>query len=148
MSLRFTLTEWIAGEGAPPSRHRQLVETFVSVLALLAVALLFPTKSEKVFAVTGATAVCLVVYVVPVVIHLLLHCQQRPRHGDVGAEEPLVLSEQQAHADPPAGSKQRRHWAGLPSWLGDVLIPCAVLVVGVGFSLAALWVAVGQLLTR
>ena len=149
MSLRFTLTEWVAGEDAPSSRPRQLIETFASLLALLAVALLFPTASEKIFAVTGATAVCLVVYVVPVVIHLLLRYQQPVDGGQSAGTERMPLLETGADAGgQPAASKQRHCGAEVQGWLGDVAVPCAVLVVGVGFSLAALWVAVSQMLTQ
>ena len=149
MSLRFTLTEWVAGENAQPSRPRQLTETCCSVLVLLAVALLFPTASEKIFAVTGATAVCLVVYVVPVVIHLLLHIKHpSSRPEGSGAEEHLLQDGQAAAGGQFGALKQRRWGAELLGWLEDVVIPSAVLIVGVGFSFAALWVAIGQLLTH
>lgn len=77
MSLRYTLDCLIAGEDAPASTQRQLLETTGIVFGGLAVALIFPSASEKIFAVTGATAVCLVCYLLPVVIHLLLYVQSR-----------------------------------------------------------------------
>ena len=78
MSLRYTLDEWIMGEDAPASARRSLLETAGILLTALPVALLFPTASEKVFAVTGASAVCMVCYVCPVAIHLLLLLRQPP----------------------------------------------------------------------
>ena len=77
MSLRYTLDCLIAGENAPPSTKRQVLETTGIVFGSLAVSLLFPSASEKIFAVTGATAVCLVCYLLPVIIHLLLYCSDR-----------------------------------------------------------------------
>jgi hypothetical protein len=62
-----------------------------TILAALAVALRFPSASEKVFAVVGATAVCVVVYIVPVFIHIKVFlAQQRDQEDRVGAP-PLLL---------------------------------------------------------
>ena len=108
-----------------------------------------PTASEKIFAVTGATAVCLVVYVVPVVIHLLLHYKHPCSRLEAnGAEEHLLQDGQAATGEQSDALKRRRCRAEVLGWLDDVVVPGAVLVVGVGFSFAALWVAIGQLLTQ
>lgn len=51
------------------------------VLISLAVALAFPSAAERVFAVTGATAVCAVVYVLPIAIHLKLYLRRSGGSG-------------------------------------------------------------------
>ncbi|KAK9809814.1 hypothetical protein WJX73_009477 [Symbiochloris irregularis] len=81
MSLRYTLDCLVAGEAAPPSTRRQILETVLIVLGSLSVALVFPSAAEKIFAVTGATAVCLVCYLLPVVIHLLLRTDRGEQTG-------------------------------------------------------------------
>ena len=72
LSLRYTLDCLIAGEDAPFSWARHLSLTCGIVLSSLAVALAVPNFAEKIFAVTGATAVALVCYVIPVAIDLRL----------------------------------------------------------------------------
>ncbi|KAK9906824.1 hypothetical protein WJX75_008674 [Coccomyxa subellipsoidea] len=76
MSCRYTLDVLLAGEDAPFSRRRHMLETCFIVFTSLAVALAFPTGAEKIFAVTGATAVCIVCYVIPVALHLKIYCSQ------------------------------------------------------------------------
>lgn len=77
MSLRYTVDCFLFGEEAEPSWGRQLAETTGILLSCLCVALIFPSGAEKIFAVTGATAVCLVCYMLPVIIHLLLLSRDR-----------------------------------------------------------------------
>lgn len=43
----------------------------------LAVALLVPSAAEKIYAVVGASAVCVVCYVIPVYIHIVLVRRQK-----------------------------------------------------------------------
>ncbi|KAL4422426.1 hypothetical protein ABPG75_008623 [Micractinium tetrahymenae] len=73
VTLRCQLENLLMGEDAIPPRTQQIALTGACVLAPLLVALPFPTASEKMFAVTGATAVCAVCYVLPVCIHLKLY---------------------------------------------------------------------------
>lgn len=66
------------GDERPPwALGRWVVETTCILLASLAVACSFPTAAEKIFAVTGCTAVCLVCYCIPVYIHLVLRHRQK-----------------------------------------------------------------------
>lgn len=53
MSCRYTLDVLLAGEDAPFSARRHVLETCFIVFSSLAVALAFPTGAEKIFAVTG-----------------------------------------------------------------------------------------------
>ena len=94
---------------------RQVINTCVIIAICLAVALAAPAQSGNVLTVTGATGVCLVSYLIPVLSHLLLafnraHCQRAPPSlesssitaGSIynaGAESPT------AAAAPPAGDK-------------------------------------------
>lgn len=63
----------------------QAAETVGALGCSLVVALLFPTQAEKMFAVTGATGVCLVCYVIPSCIHrkvVLVTAQRRKQLRD------------------------------------------------------------------
>lgn len=53
--------------------------TTLTVGTSLTVALLVPDKAEKIYAVVGSTAVCVVCYVIPVFIQLQLYRRQRRR---------------------------------------------------------------------
>ena len=76
------------GEDAPFSWRRHMAETVGLVGGALSVALLFPAAAEKIFAITGATAVCLVCYVIPVVLHLRLHWLGVPPQPDDAQASP------------------------------------------------------------
>ena len=145
MSLRYTLDEWIMGEDAPPSAARSLLETGGIMLASLALALLFPTASEKVFAITGASAVCIVCYVVPVLVHLLLLRRGAKEAGQEGLEQQNGVQTPLLGQGVQVKQRQQQAW-GAAAWVSEVIVPCGVLLLGVGFSLAALWVAVAQLI--
>lgn len=137
MSLRYTLDCLIAGEHAQYSRVRHWAETLSIVLATLAIAAAYPQYSEKIFAITGATAVCLVCYVIPVAIHLKLRARSRqPPESDMQADVQDALLEDPAEG--PKLSMWARAWQGS---LGQVVIPLAVAAMGVLFSVAALWVS-------
>ncbi|GFR48278.1 hypothetical protein Agub_g10053 [Astrephomene gubernaculifera] len=69
-ALRASLDLLLAGPEAPFTWARQTAETLGILAGATCVALLFPTQAEKIFALTGCTAVCLVCYVIPVYIHL------------------------------------------------------------------------------
>jgi amino acid permease len=71
LSLRYTLDCLVAGEDAPFSHRRHLALTTAAVFSSLAVALAFPNAAEKIFAITGATAVAAVCYLIPVALHLM-----------------------------------------------------------------------------
>ena len=81
LSLRYTLDCLVAGEDAPFSRRRHLALTSAAVFSSLAVALAFPDAAEKILAITGATAVAAVCYLIPVALHFM---QRREAHAAVG----------------------------------------------------------------
>ncbi|KAI3429787.1 hypothetical protein D9Q98_010100 [Chlorella vulgaris] len=72
-TLRCQLENLLIEEGSTMLRGRQVLLTAACLLSSLLLAMAFPTQAEKMFAVTGATAVCAVCYVVPVAIHLRLY---------------------------------------------------------------------------
>lgn len=164
-------------------------------------ALLTPGGAEKVYAVVGASGVCIVCYVLPVCIHiklLYMHRQQQQKQPclklldqdpvdtscgsvaiitadyQVEALEAPLLSKQHSSASSlmdlalaapvltPSlavpllvpfsgngiGSVGSRMLASLPMWLQwsiQLLVPLSVMMIGIGFSVAALMVAVGRI---
>lgn len=91
----------LLGEDAPRPRSRQIGLTAAVVLSSLAVALAFPSAAEKFFAVTGATAVCAVVYVLPIAIHLRLYLRRRGSGSGGQGGSPTAGSKR--------GSRRHRH---------------------------------------
>ncbi|GLC55693.1 hypothetical protein PLESTB_001015400 [Pleodorina starrii] len=76
-ALRASLDLLLVGPDAPFTWSRQIAETLGILSCATTVALLFPTQAEKIFALTGCTAVCLVCYVIPVYIHLAVQRDQQ-----------------------------------------------------------------------
>lgn len=74
ITMRYLLDAVVAsGELATFVWRRDLIFTLGSIIAATAVASAWPEKAETLFAVTGASAVCLVAYVFPVAVHLSLY---------------------------------------------------------------------------
>lgn len=146
-----------------------MAETTVTLGLSMAVALLFPKAAEKMFAITGATAVCCVCYVIPVYIHFATlgaakqgrllppaHHHQRHSSNDADALLGAPLLPTSAETPPPAltartgssagrsgrlGGGARGCWRAMARALSDYVLPLLVLLIGVGFSVAAVWVA-------
>ncbi|KAG2449180.1 hypothetical protein HYH02_005927 [Chlamydomonas schloesseri] len=168
-ALRASLDLLVAGPDAPFTWTRRVAETCSILTAATTVALLFPTQAEKIFALTGCTAVCLVCYVIPVGIHLAV---QRDKDriqrledqsldvmdGDLRA--PLLAPAGPADSGSGAGARVDVHVAGTGVRVGRdkvaesaaarfvsrVALPAFILLVGVGFSMAGLYVGVLDLL--
>ena len=83
------------GEFQEYSWGRDVGYTLGGIFAATGVAIIFPTQAEKLFAVTGATGVCLVSYVLPVAVHLKLYLT-RWRHGVVSTDLEAWLLEDAA----------------------------------------------------
>lgn len=132
LSLRYTLTCLLVGEDAPHDRRRHVLLTSLIVGSALAVALVFPTGAEKIFAVTGATAVALVCYFLPVALHLML------RHNQKHSMQATSMASSSATL----GIKQAVQIAT------EVVGPIIVCCVGVGVSFLALRPLLGQLFPR
>lgn len=136
-SMRAYVDFIIVGPRARFRWSRFLTETVLILLLPLLLALPDSGVSEKAYAVTGATGVCIVCYVVPVVVHLRLKHMGVPAAG--GAEVPL-LDEDQMLLDGSDGAQS----AGKVLRLGyvanvlDSVLPCVVLMVGCWLSTLAL----------
>ncbi|GIL95234.1 hypothetical protein Vretimale_1266 [Volvox reticuliferus] len=198
-ALRASLDLLLVGPDAPFTWTRQIAETLGILSCATTVALLFPTQAEKIFALTGCTAVCLVCYVIPVFIHLAVQrdvqrMQTDECRGAVGTHTVSAATETDAAAtrtpDPlrepllegtgpdvraaaavaacccskPAGlltseslqaraedrGSSSRGRPGCSSMRGAVqcvwqslcryTLPAAIVVIGVGFSIAGLYV--------
>eukprot|EP00884_Botryococcus_braunii_P011112 jgi/Botrbrau1/20000/Bobra.200_1s0008.1 len=167
MSLRYTVDTLLVGEDAPYYWVRSVFETAAIVGSTLVVALFFPSYAEKIFAITGVIPVCLVSYILPVVIHLYILCrpggsaerlglswlqrlfraptgypheaQGMPNGGDAHLpllEAQLLDSKGESTA---CNSNVSRgfFWCEV---VRELIVPIGVAVVGLGFSIGALWV--------
>jgi sodium-coupled neutral amino acid transporter 11 len=126
-------------------------------------------QAEKIFALTGCTAVCLVCYCIPVAIHVAVRRDQhraakRARTAARGAEPlgagraPDPTSSAPAGEEPgselrapllePLAGEACADGTDEPWWrrAAEWLVPFGVVAVGVGFSVAGLYVAVMDLL--
>ncbi len=126
---------------------------------------------------TGVIPVCLVSYILPVIIHLYMYCRpggraeqyglfrlqrlfqksdeqhqqcQSEGHNE-GLQQPLLPDGVQLHKDREAVAVAGKGGVGqVPLWwevTREVVVPVGVAVVGLGFSVGALWVAVQGFLT-
>lgn len=140
-----------------------MAETVGIVFSCLLVALVFPAYSEKIFAITGATAVCIVCYVIPVALHLKLRASEAlPSEPALALDEEesrevqaLLLPnglDQEHDAHITVNDNQHRHVqpkSTLKQWYQfccEVVVPVVVVLVGVSLSLAALFTTCSQLI--
>jgi Transmembrane amino acid transporter protein len=144
LSLRCYLDFALAGPRAGFKWSRFVTLTGLIVVVPLSLAWHNPALSEVAFSLTGATGVCVVCYVIPIVAHFRLmfakSLETRPELSEDGAGLLDVLSsyardvdEEQAarrYLDPPASFRQV---------LLHVVRPLAVLVLGVVLSAMAIW---------
>lgn len=123
IALRYTLEDVVAGTEDPPndfSRVRHVLCTCLPMAASVAVAATYPTYAEKIFAATGALPVCLICYVVPVWLHIVL--RKRRAQGE-GLLQPLV-------ADDAVEDNQ------------GIVVPLLMAGAMVGISAVAFWTAI------
>ncbi len=137
-----------------------MAETSGITVSTLLVALIFPAYAEKIFAITGATAVCIVCYVIPVSLHLKLRSIEKSRtpgltliqqeerevqalllpDGEGHDEEVHVsITANQEHVQEPE-SMMSQCW----QTAYQVVLPVVVVIVGVTLSLAALFTTCRQ----
>lgn len=194
--LRTSLDHMLVGEHVPMTKARSVLINAVTLLVSLLLALLTPGGAEKVYAVVGASGVCIVCYVLPVCIHMKLlyvRRQQQQRlkrmsqepsspcatvhvtaaYGPDALDAPLITKHSSASSlldlavsapvvtpiPPPLASpflvpvlgsagRCSQLLVSLPAWLRWVLllvVPVSVMLIGIGFSVAALMVAVGRI---
>lgn len=121
-----------------------------------------PSLSERAFALTGATGVCIVCYVIPIVMHFMLLFPRKARPGSVpsipahnGSEGSMassaaarwLLEEEALQSDGPEESSAHpqatvKQYAPrlttLWDWAGQALVPVVVLLIGCVLSVLAL----------
>ena len=129
--------------------HSQVIETLCIIGAAVAVAVAFPTQAEKIFALTGCTAVCLACYCIPVFIHLKLE-ERLLRHSggdllgadclmsDATAARPSLAEPLLVEASKGGGKFDTFHSVRRIQCLVG---PAIILMVGVGCSAAGLYVS-------
>ncbi|OAE35796.1 hypothetical protein AXG93_2138s1030 [Marchantia polymorpha subsp. ruderalis] len=85
---RHTINGWLPETFMKDRAYaRQLIITATILIFSLGMALAFPSSSGSVLVVTGATGVCMVSYLIPVVNHFLLYYNRR--NGKLTSEEHL-----------------------------------------------------------
>ena len=153
----------VAGEDAPFQLKRHMAETSGITVSSLLVALIFPAYAEKIFAITGATAVCIVCYVIPVGLHLKMRANEKlgsPILSQIQQEErevqALLLPDGHEGEDSDVCLNVRPSIAGYQQsdsifsqcWqtTHQVVLPVVVVLIGVSLSLAALFTTCKQLL--
>ncbi|KAF5827638.1 transmembrane amino acid transporter protein-domain-containing protein [Dunaliella salina] len=97
-ALRASVDVALMGESAPFAWGRWVTETTVLQAAALGVAYAFPSAAEKIFALTGCTAVCVVCYCVPVYIHLTLKSRLHKAALAAGMPVSPMLTRHMPHA--------------------------------------------------
>lgn len=142
---------------------RFLVLTVGIVAVPIAMAWSNPSLSERAFALTGATGVCIVCYIIPVVVHFMLLFQRKAppsgsmlstpaQNGGDGpaatatAAQPLLDSEglqnDETEEVDAVSRAVPKPYAPRPEtlweWAGQALVPALVLLVGVGLSALSL----------
>jgi sodium-coupled neutral amino acid transporter 11 len=139
---------------------RHCVTTFLCVAIPTAVASLYPKQSQVLFSITGSTAVCLIAYVFPVYVHLSLYMSgTRLHHPGAMSVEPLLAATITPEDDgttmdhyqmtgvdvyasavyPNIERIQRMSTIGKGiEIILNIVVPCAILVLGVCVSLMAL----------
>uniref|UniRef100_A0A383V717 Amino acid transporter transmembrane domain-containing protein n=1 Tax=Tetradesmus obliquus TaxID=3088 RepID=A0A383V717_TETOB len=181
--LRAAIDMALMGARVPMTRPRAMCIQGVTLSVSLCIALLNPGGAEKIYALVGASGVCIVCYVLPVWFHLrLMHVRRQAAKSQVttAAASPQPDVEQLAvpllYASPHSSasslaalaaaaaataagygqagsgssrlslaSRCRLAWVWLRSAM-QVLLPLFVMVVGIGFSAAAMYVAVNNII--
>mmetsp|Transcript_4826 Transcript_4826/g.13876 ORF Transcript_4826/g.13876 Transcript_4826/m.13876 type:complete len:470 (+) Transcript_4826:249-1658(+) len=139
LSLRLTLAKLIYGDDEEEETldtGRHVLLTVCIVATSLGVALVFPTAAERIYAFTGATAVAMICYLLPVSLHLMLRRQTRNAVLPSESDDRVI------------GSPTLSQDSGFQESFLEVICPVAVCVVGVGLSLLALGPLVAALFTR
>lgn len=140
-----------------------MAETSGIVVSSLLVALIFPAYAEKIFAITGATAVCIVCYVIPVGLHFKMRANEKlgspilsqieqeqrevqalllPNGGDDRDPDVHLDVRSSMDSDQESDSTFNQCW----QTTYQVVLPVAVVLLGVSLSLAALFTTCKQLL--
>lgn len=124
-------------------RNRFIMLTIGIIMVPLALAAKNPSLSARAYALTGATGVCIVCYIIPIIAHfkLLLCAGGRDTEDDTQSE---LLANGEANTEAfSAAARHKELYSERPStlagWALSLLLPLVVLVIGCSFSALALW---------
>ncbi|KAG0591516.1 hypothetical protein KC19_1G180400 [Ceratodon purpureus] len=135
---RHTIDGWIPERWATNKRLRHLVVMTTIVVFCLVIAVAWPASSGYILVVTGATGVCMVSYIIPVVNHLLLYYSR---------SKIQKLRKMENERDPESKQFQlivyRKERKPGTIWyivevLREIFLPVLVLAVGIFCSVASL----------
>lgn len=118
----------------------------VGIIAVpLALAAKNPSLSAQAYALTGATGVCIVCYIIPIVAHFkLLHSAGRAQSQDEADSQIMLLETGEANRDQSVTRTFKDLYAERPctplAWLSAVALPVLVLLIGCSLSALALYV--------
>lgn len=150
VTLRYQLDSLVnGGRAAPYLRQREVAFTILILSTSSAVALVWPEAAETIFSVTGATAVCMVCYVLPVAAHFNVLFRQ------LGQLEAPLLPEQEGEGE--TEQQQYPSYRDISKLQGKewsiqvfkhIAGPLLVMLVGTGFCLSALALTLSKLYSR
>lgn len=139
-------------------QQRFLALTVVIVAVPISLAWSNPSLSKSAFALTGATGVCLVCYIIPIVVHFLLLFPRKPAATSASASTPqngsadspessaaarFLLEEDVEEDSNPTLMTASKQYSPTPEtlwgWAGQAGVPVIVLVIGCGLSGLALF---------
>ncbi|CAM6106707.1 unnamed protein product [Calypogeia fissa] len=145
---RHTVNGWIPEGFLKGKKSRHVLVTTLILGVSLALALAFPSSSGEILTATGATGVCMVSYLIPVVNHLLLHYNRSTFQKEAlakvrAANESLHGTDLEVNSGEDSLSYRRDRenhycWGVTVEYSRDVVLPLLVLVVGVFCSVSAL----------
>lgn len=94
----------------------------------------------------GATAVCAIVYILPVFIHLRVRAQRLRDQADKVRGELLAGEEEGGAKGHEADELASAESAASAWWSADVVVPCVVGLIGLSFSVSAMWVGLQHMI--
>lgn len=103
-----------------------------------------PSLSAGAYALTGATGVCIVCYIIPILAHFKLLLGPAGAQADAEAEsQTLLLDVDEEAIDQTAPVRHKEMYSERPStvggWFIAVVVPLVVLLIGCSLSSLALW---------
>lgn len=115
----------------------------VGIIALpLALAAKNPSLAAGAYALTGATGVCIVCYIIPILAHFKLLLWGGGAQADVESQSTLLNVDEET-LDHTVPARNKEMYSERPStirgWLIAVVLPLLVLLIGCSLSGLALW---------
>jgi hypothetical protein len=145
LSLRSYLDFALVGPRAGFNWNRFLMLTSLIIAIPLSLAWHDPGLSETAFALTGATGVCLVCYIIPVIAHFRLMFARADAPLQVSSDDAALVDVLNTVPRLNPGELSAGQYLGPPvsprQWLLHVVRPLGVVTLGVVLSGMAVWQA-------